>query len=112
MDKPPHFSMIRDFHLADWFTLANAFCGMGAVVSAMAFLTGADPIMGGGFNTQYQAPGAEGGMDYAQLRGMGNQQNALQLQADQFNASQTNPWMQAIGQVGGTYLGAKMAKTI
>lgn len=43
MDKPTHFSMIRDFHLADWFTLANAFCGMGAVLSAMAYLTGAHP---------------------------------------------------------------------
>ena len=35
--------MIRDFHLADWFTIANAFCGMGAVLSVMAFLTGAHP---------------------------------------------------------------------
>lgn len=43
MDKPTHFSMIRDFHLADWFTLANAFCGTGAVLSAMAYLTGALP---------------------------------------------------------------------
>jgi CDP-diacylglycerol--serine O-phosphatidyltransferase len=43
MTKPPHFSMIRDFHLADWFTIANAFCGMGAVLSVMAFLTGAQP---------------------------------------------------------------------
>jgi CDP-diacylglycerol--serine O-phosphatidyltransferase len=42
MNKPPHFSMIRDFHLADWFTIANAFCGMGAVLAAMAFLTGAN----------------------------------------------------------------------
>lgn len=33
-----HFSMIRDFHLADWFTLANAFCGTGAVFAAMRFL--------------------------------------------------------------------------
>ncbi len=33
-----HFSMLRDFHLADWFTLANAFCGMGAVFAAMRFL--------------------------------------------------------------------------
>lgn len=32
------FSMIRNFHLADWFTLGNAFCGMGAVFAAMAFL--------------------------------------------------------------------------
>ncbi|WP_211197800.1 CDP-diacylglycerol--serine O-phosphatidyltransferase [Permianibacter fluminis] len=30
--------MIRNFHLADWFTLGNAFCGMGAVFAAMAFL--------------------------------------------------------------------------
>lgn len=33
-----HFSMIRDFHLADWFTLGNAFCGTGAVFAAMRFL--------------------------------------------------------------------------
>lgn len=33
-----HFSMLRDFHLADWFTLANAFCGMGAVFASMRFL--------------------------------------------------------------------------
>lgn len=33
-----HFSMIRDFHLADWFTLANGFCGTGAVFAAMRFL--------------------------------------------------------------------------
>jgi len=31
-----HFSMIRGFHLADWFTLANAACGMAAVFAAMA----------------------------------------------------------------------------
>ena len=30
-----HFSMIREFHLADWFTLANAFCGTGAIFAAM-----------------------------------------------------------------------------
>jgi CDP-diacylglycerol--serine O-phosphatidyltransferase len=41
MANTPHFSMIRDFHLADWFTIANAFCGMGAVLSVMAYLTGA-----------------------------------------------------------------------
>jgi CDP-diacylglycerol--serine O-phosphatidyltransferase len=41
MDKRTHFSMIRDFHLADWFTIANAFCGMGAVLAVMAYLTGA-----------------------------------------------------------------------
>ena len=36
--KQRHFSMLRDFHLADWFTLANAFCGTGAVFAAMGFL--------------------------------------------------------------------------
>ncbi len=30
--------MLRDFHLADWFTLANAFCGTGAIFAAMRFL--------------------------------------------------------------------------
>jgi len=30
--------MLRDFHLADWFTLANAFCGTGAVFASMRFL--------------------------------------------------------------------------
>jgi CDP-diacylglycerol--serine O-phosphatidyltransferase len=33
-----HFSMIRQFHLADWLTLGNAFCGTGAVFAAMRFL--------------------------------------------------------------------------
>jgi len=32
------FSMIRSFHLADWITVANAFCGMGALFAAMSFL--------------------------------------------------------------------------
>ena len=41
--RPPHFTMIRGFHLADWFTIANAFCGMGAVLAVMAYLTGALP---------------------------------------------------------------------
>jgi hypothetical protein len=77
---------------------------------AMAFLTGADPILGGGISTQYEAPSAKGGMDYGELRNLGNQQNALMMQADQYNASQTNPWMQAIGQIGGTYLGTQMGK--
>lgn len=36
------FSMIREFHLADWFTLSNAVCGMGALFSMMTYLqTGA-----------------------------------------------------------------------
>jgi CDP-diacylglycerol--serine O-phosphatidyltransferase len=36
--KPKPFSMIREFHLADWFTLANAFCGVAALFAVMAFL--------------------------------------------------------------------------
>ena len=38
-----HFSMIREFHLADWFTLANAFCGAGAIFAAMRFLQDGRP---------------------------------------------------------------------
>jgi len=34
-----HFSMIRSFHLADLFTIANGFCGMTALFQAMAFLS-------------------------------------------------------------------------
>ncbi|WP_225785126.1 phosphatidylcholine/phosphatidylserine synthase [Xenophilus sp. Marseille-Q4582] len=33
-----HFTMIREFHLADFFTLGNAACGVGAVFLAMAFV--------------------------------------------------------------------------
>lgn len=33
-----HFSMIREFHLADFFTLGNAACGVGAVFLAMAYM--------------------------------------------------------------------------
>lgn len=33
-----HFSMLREFQLADWFTLANAFCGTGAVFAALRFV--------------------------------------------------------------------------
>ena len=36
LNKP--FSMIREFHLADWFTLANAVCGTGALFSMMTYL--------------------------------------------------------------------------
>ena len=35
-NKP--FAMIREFHLADWFTLANAVCGTGALFSVMTYL--------------------------------------------------------------------------
>ena len=36
----PHkpFSMIREFHLADWLTLANAVCGTGSLFSSMTYL--------------------------------------------------------------------------
>ena len=37
-EKPQHFSMIRGFHLADLFTLANASCGMASVFAAMTYL--------------------------------------------------------------------------
>ena len=36
------FSMIREFHLADWFTLGNAICGTGALFSTMTFLANND----------------------------------------------------------------------
>jgi CDP-diacylglycerol--serine O-phosphatidyltransferase len=34
-----HFSMLREFHLADFFTLGNAACGMGAVFFAMLYMS-------------------------------------------------------------------------
>ena len=34
--------MIREFHLADWFTLGNAVSGVGALFSAMSFLESGD----------------------------------------------------------------------
>ncbi|UCV07487.1 CDP-diacylglycerol--serine O-phosphatidyltransferase [Dechloromonas denitrificans] len=36
--KPKPFSMIREFHLADWFTLGNAISGIGALFSTMSYL--------------------------------------------------------------------------
>ena len=38
-NAPKPFSMIREFHLADWFTLANAASGTLAMFAAMAYLT-------------------------------------------------------------------------
>jgi CDP-diacylglycerol---serine O-phosphatidyltransferase len=35
---PKHFSMLRNFHLADLFTLANGTCGVSAIFGAMKFL--------------------------------------------------------------------------
>jgi CDP-diacylglycerol--serine O-phosphatidyltransferase len=37
-DHPQRFSMIRAFHLADFFTLANAACGVAAVFCAMTYV--------------------------------------------------------------------------
>lgn len=37
MAKP--FSMIREFHLADWFTLGNAVCGTGALFSTLSYVS-------------------------------------------------------------------------
>ena len=44
MAPPPrtHFSMIRNFHLADLFTIANGFCGVAALFEAMGYLTSRD----------------------------------------------------------------------
>ena len=38
--SPKHFSLIRAFHVADFFTLANAACGMGAVLFSMLYVEG------------------------------------------------------------------------
>ena len=42
MTSPRHFSMIRSFHLADFFTLGNAACGVGGVFCAMKYLGSQD----------------------------------------------------------------------
>jgi CDP-diacylglycerol---serine O-phosphatidyltransferase len=39
---PKHFSMLRNFHLADLFTLANGACGVSAIFGAMKYLTTRD----------------------------------------------------------------------
>jgi len=44
MSPPKPFSMIREFHLADWFTLCNAFCGVGALFSCMTYLQTSDAL--------------------------------------------------------------------
>jgi CDP-diacylglycerol--serine O-phosphatidyltransferase len=36
--RPKHFSMIREFHLADFFTLANAACGVAAIFFAVTYV--------------------------------------------------------------------------
>jgi CDP-diacylglycerol--serine O-phosphatidyltransferase len=42
MSSRKPFSMIRDFHIADWFTLGNAVCGTGALFASMAYMETAD----------------------------------------------------------------------
>lgn len=42
-ERPRHFSMLRDLQLADFFTLANAACGMGSVFFAMFYV--AEPVL-------------------------------------------------------------------
>ena len=36
--RAKRFSMIREFHFADWFTLGNAVCGTGALFSSMSYV--------------------------------------------------------------------------
>lgn len=43
MKQGRHFSMIRDFHLADWLTLGNAGCGVAAVFAVMSHLQASAP---------------------------------------------------------------------
>lgn len=43
MTAPKPFSMIREFHLADWFTLGNAVSGVGALFSMMTYLQVGEP---------------------------------------------------------------------
>jgi CDP-diacylglycerol--serine O-phosphatidyltransferase len=41
--EPKHFSMIRNFHLADLFTLGNGFCGIAAIFEAVRFARDGNP---------------------------------------------------------------------
>src|SRR5258706_824680 len=54
--KPKHFSMIREFQLADFFTLANAACGAAAVFLALAYV--ANPSIAHFFVASAMAPAA------------------------------------------------------
>src|SRR5262245_38127086 len=45
--RPRHFSMIRDFHVADFFTLANGGCGTAAIFLAMKHMR--EPTPGAGY---------------------------------------------------------------
>jgi CDP-diacylglycerol---serine O-phosphatidyltransferase len=54
--RPKHFSMIREFHLADFFTLANAACGAAGVFFALAYV--ANPSAAHFFAAAAMAPAA------------------------------------------------------
>ncbi len=41
--SPKHFSMLREFHLADFLTLANAACGVGAIFFCMLYMGSRSP---------------------------------------------------------------------
>lgn len=41
---PRHFSMLREFHLADFFTLGNAACGVGAIMLAMLYMASGERV--------------------------------------------------------------------
>lgn len=42
--RPKPFSMIREFHLADWFTLGNAVCGVGAMFAIISYIQAHDIV--------------------------------------------------------------------
>jgi len=41
-ERPRHFSMIREFRVADFFTLGNAACGVAGILLAMLYVAEAD----------------------------------------------------------------------
>src|SRR4051812_29302697 len=55
-ERQKHFSMIREFHLADFFTLGNAACGAAAVFLALAYV--ANPSSAHFFAAAAMAPAA------------------------------------------------------
>jgi CDP-diacylglycerol--serine O-phosphatidyltransferase len=54
LDRPRHFSMIRGFHIADFFTLGNAASGVAGILLAMLYV--ADPSRGHFFAAAAFAP--------------------------------------------------------
>ena len=43
MPRKKHFTLISSFHMADFLTIANGCCGIGAIFHAMRFLAAAQP---------------------------------------------------------------------